>query len=113
MPLPDGYVKAELAIDGGDVIRCLFNPTEYSITKANTWNFDKVKGTSLPTRKFGGGAPRELSVSLLLDAPCPQRRQDGQGHHRPALPHDGGAGRRRGRRRGAPRPPSSPSAGAR
>src|SRR3954451_20493013 len=71
MPMPQGYVRAELAIEGGDVIRCLFNPTEYSITKSNTWNYDQVKGTSLPSPKFGGGAPREMSVSLLLDETLP------------------------------------------
>jgi len=67
MPLPQGFQKAELAIDGGETIKCLFNPTEYTVTKTNTWNFDPVTGTSLPPAKFGGGAPRELSLSLLLD----------------------------------------------
>ena len=71
MPLPEGYVKAELAIEGGDTIRCLFNPTEYTITKTNNWTFDKVKGRALPAPKFGGGNPREMSVSLLLDQSLP------------------------------------------
>jgi hypothetical protein len=65
---PSNFKKAELAIDGGETIKVLFNPTEYTITKTNTWNFKEVQGASLPPAEFGGGNPRELSVSLLLDA---------------------------------------------
>jgi hypothetical protein len=64
---PDGFQKAELAIDGGDTIEVLFNPTEYTITKTNTWNFKQVKGKSLPPASFGGGNPREIGLSLMLD----------------------------------------------
>ena len=66
-PYPDGFKKAELEIDGGETIQVLFNPTEYTITKTNTWNFKTVKGKSLPPASFGGGNPREVSLSLLLD----------------------------------------------
>jgi hypothetical protein len=65
---PNGFKKAELAIDGGETIAVLFNPTEYTITKTNTWNFKQVQGASLPPAEFGGGNPRELALSLLLDA---------------------------------------------
>jgi len=65
---PPGFKKAELAIEGGETIPVLFNPTEYSITKTNTWNFKEVQGQSLPPPEFGGGAPRTLTLSLLLDA---------------------------------------------
>src|SRR4051812_19365863 len=64
---PDGFKKAELQIDGGETIQVLFNPTEYTITKTNTWNYKAVKGKSLPPATFGGGNPREVSLSLLLD----------------------------------------------
>ena len=64
---PDGFKKAELEIDGGETITVLFNPTEYSITKTNTWNFKEVQGSSLPPPEFGGGSPRQISLSLLLD----------------------------------------------
>ncbi len=65
---PNGFKKAELEIDGGETIQVLFNPTEYTITKTNTWNFKQVQGASLPPAEFGGGNPRELSLSLLLDS---------------------------------------------
>jgi len=71
MPMPEGYVKAKLAIEGGDVIQALFNPTEFTISKGNNWTFDPVKGTSLPKGKFGGGKPREMQVTLLLDQTLP------------------------------------------
>jgi hypothetical protein len=65
---PNGFKKAELEVDGGETIAVLFNPTEYTITKTNTWNFKQVQGASLPPAEFGGGNPRELALSLLLDA---------------------------------------------
>jgi hypothetical protein len=71
MPMPKGYVKAKLAIEGGDSLQVLFNPTEYSISKTNAWTFDAIKGSSLPKGKFGGGKPREMSVNLLLDQSLP------------------------------------------
>ena len=71
MPPPEGYVKAKLAIEGGETIQVLFNPTEYTITKGNNWTFDPIKGNSLPKGKFGGGKPREMQVNLLLDQSLP------------------------------------------
>ena len=84
MPMPEGYVKAKLAIESGETIQALFNPTEFTITKGNNWTFDPIKGTSLPKGKFGGGKPREMQVNLLLDQSLPERRHVGQGHHRQA-----------------------------
>jgi Contractile injection system tube protein len=69
--MPDGYVKAKLAIENGETIQALFNPTELSITKGNNWTFDPIKGTSLPKGKFGGGKPREMTINLLLDQTLP------------------------------------------
>lgn len=71
MAMPEGYVKAKLAIEGGETIQALFNPTEFTITKGNNWTFDPIKGTSLPKGKFGGGKPREMQVNLLLDQSLP------------------------------------------
>jgi len=68
MPVPQGFVKAKLEIEGAAPIPVYFNPSEYSISKSNEWTYDKVTGTSFPPAQFGGGNPRELSLSLLLDA---------------------------------------------
>lgn len=67
MPAPPTYTKAELEIEGGPKIKALFNPTELTITKSNTWNAQAKKGTSFSKPAFGGGNPREMSVNLLLD----------------------------------------------
>ena len=68
MAPPAQYTKAQLQIEGKAPFDVLFNPTEYSISKSNTWKYDPVQGNSLPTAQFGGGNPRELTLSLLLDA---------------------------------------------
>ena len=73
MPMPEGYVKAKLAIEGGDTIQVLFNPTEYTITKGNDWKSQPKKGQSLPKPEFGGGKAREAQVSLLLDQTLPNK----------------------------------------
>ena len=65
---PTGFTKATLTIDGGPVMECFFNPTEYSISKSNEWTYEKVTGTSLPPATFSGGAPRQMDLSLLLDS---------------------------------------------
>jgi hypothetical protein len=73
MSSPDTYTRAELRIEGGSVIKALFNPTELTITKQNTWSADSKKGTSFPKPSFGGGKPREMQVNLLLDESLPNR----------------------------------------
>jgi hypothetical protein len=67
MPTPQNFSRAKLEIDSLGPIEVYFNPTEYSISKSNEWKYDKVTGNSLPPAQFGGGNPRELSLSLLLD----------------------------------------------
>jgi nucleoid-associated protein YgaU len=49
------------------VVECLFNPTEYSFTKSNTWQRNDIIGRDLPLVNFQGGGTMTLSVSLLFD----------------------------------------------
>jgi hypothetical protein len=67
MPIPQGFQYAELAIDGGETIKCAFNPQSYSVSKTNVWNFKPTTGVDLPDGEFGGGLPRITKVSILLD----------------------------------------------
>ncbi|MEA2312011.1 MAG: hypothetical protein QOE28_1979 [Solirubrobacteraceae bacterium] len=67
MAVPPQFAPATIMIDQGEPIPVYFNPTEYSISKANEWTYAKIVGNSLPKAQFGGGSPRELSLSLLLD----------------------------------------------
>jgi hypothetical protein len=64
-----GLEKVTLEIDGESTpIRCWFNPTEYSVSKTNTWKFEPVVGAALPPPQFTGGMPRQLTVELLFDS---------------------------------------------
>jgi hypothetical protein len=70
MPLPPltGFGRASLEIEGDLPIACWFNPTDFSITKTNSWEVKPVAGNPLPVAQFGGGAPRELSLVLFFDS---------------------------------------------
>ena len=68
MPAPSGFQQASLEIEGGASLECWFNPSQYSISKANEWAMRPVVGSSLPRAQFGGGHARELTVDLLFDA---------------------------------------------
>ncbi len=68
MPAPSGFQKAKLESEGGVSLPCSFNPSEYSISKANDWTMTPIVGRSLPTMQFAGGHARELTLELLFDA---------------------------------------------
>src|SRR6476646_4977993 len=67
MPIPQGFQRARLEIDGQDAIECAFNPQSYTVSKTNVWNFKPQTGLDLPKGEFGGGLPRRTTLSLLLD----------------------------------------------
>jgi len=48
-------------------VEFMFNPTEYSISKANKWELKANKSGNVPKWEFGGGDPRSLQVELLFD----------------------------------------------
>lgn len=60
--------KATLTnLDTNDVIECLFNPNEYTISKSNSWRENPVIGKNAPKLDFAGGGPRTLSMELFFD----------------------------------------------
>jgi hypothetical protein len=67
MPIPQGFQRAKLEIDGQSPIECAFNPQSYSVSKTNVWNFKPTTGVDLPAGEFGGGLPRRTTLALLLD----------------------------------------------
>ncbi len=67
MPIPQGFQRAQLEIDGAEPIPCAFNPQSYTVTKTNVWNFKPTTGVDLPDGEFGGGLPRRTTLTLLLD----------------------------------------------
>lgn len=62
------FSKAQLEIEGKGIIKCLFNPKDYTLTKSNTWNAQPTPGKSAVEPQFGGGAPYEMTLQLLFDA---------------------------------------------
>ncbi|MFI5385009.1 MAG: LysM peptidoglycan-binding domain-containing protein [Fimbriimonadales bacterium] len=63
-----GLTKATLTnLDTNEKIECLFNPTEYSIAKTNTWQAKPIVGKNVPKLDFTGGGSRTLSLELMFD----------------------------------------------
>ena len=50
-----------------DKVECLFNPTEYTVSKSNSWNPTNKPGTDVPQLMYGGGNPAELQMELFFD----------------------------------------------
>ncbi len=67
MPLPQGFQRAKLQVEGGDTIECAFNPESYTVSKSNVWSYKPTQGKDLPDPEFGGGLPMIYRLSLLLD----------------------------------------------
>jgi hypothetical protein len=74
MPIPQGFQKAKIAVDGGDTIDCAFNPQSYSVSKMNIWTYKPNQGKDFPDPEFGGGLPMTFKISLLLDASMDQSK---------------------------------------
>jgi hypothetical protein len=67
VPLPEGFQRAKLQVEGGETINCAFNPETYSVSKSNVWSYKPTQGKDLPDPEFGGGLPMTFRLSLLLD----------------------------------------------
>jgi hypothetical protein len=50
----------------GTSIKCMFNPTEYTLSKSNNWAPSSAGG-DVPKFQFTGGNPAELKLKLLFD----------------------------------------------
>ena len=48
-------------------IEVMFNPTEYSISKSNSWDAVKIVGSNVPRLEFTSGGSIDLSLDLLFD----------------------------------------------
>lgn len=48
-------------------VKCMFNPKEYSFSKANQWAPEKTPATDVPQFEFGGGKPASLQMQLFFD----------------------------------------------
>lgn len=51
-----------------EVVRFMFNPYEYTISKSNTWQDKVVTGLNLPLVTFGNGGAQTLNLTLHFDS---------------------------------------------
>lgn len=54
-------------------VEFMFNPTQYSISKANHWSREPYKGGNVPHWEFGGGDPRQLEIEIFFDSYLPRQ----------------------------------------
>ena len=59
--------KAYLEVESGGQINCLFNPAEFSLSKANQWEADQIPGRNAPDLFFTGGQAGTMSLNLVFD----------------------------------------------
>jgi len=52
---------------GSIPIRCMFNPSEYTFSKQNSWSMGKTKGNDMPQLEFSSGKPATLKLQLFFD----------------------------------------------
>jgi len=62
-----GLEKAHLKTEGGHEIACLINPSEITVTKANSWQAGQSKGANAPRLRFQAGQSATIALSLMLD----------------------------------------------
>jgi nucleoid-associated protein YgaU len=67
MALEKLSIRREDADGEDDLIRVMFNPNTYSISKSVQWNATTDVRTNAPALTFGGGGARELSLELFFD----------------------------------------------
>lgn len=61
-------------VETGERIECLFNPSEYTLSKTNSWAPVSIVGSNVPRTEFTGGNPTQLSLELFFDTY--EQRQD-------------------------------------
>jgi hypothetical protein len=63
-----GLAMAEIKNEQtSEVVRCFFNPKEYTLSKQNKWEEKTAKGESVPHMEFAGGSTGSLKLQLLFD----------------------------------------------
>jgi hypothetical protein len=72
MSLFKGKIQVQEGSKQNQSIEFMFNPTQYSVTKTNTWSKQGGKGDNVPRWEFGGGQPRSISLELFFDSYLPR-----------------------------------------
>jgi LysM repeat protein len=59
--------KAFLLPEKGDQIPCLFNPTELSFSRSNSWSAPDMPGKGVPTLNYTGAQSGSMTLRLFFD----------------------------------------------
>ena len=63
-----GLTKAHITNkETNETITCLFNPTEYTVDKQNSWQSKPVVGKNVPKLDFTGGGAHGQHVRIAWD----------------------------------------------
>jgi nucleoid-associated protein YgaU len=65
--MPAKAQKAFLQPEKGDKIPCLFNPTELSFSRANSWSAPEMPGKGVATLNYTGAQSGSMSLRLFFD----------------------------------------------
>jgi hypothetical protein len=61
-------LEGDLANSEEGTLEFFYNPTEYSISKSNSWQTKANKGHNVHKYEFAGGEPRQLQMELFFDS---------------------------------------------
>src|SRR5690606_13828152 len=72
-PMTRGGLKPAkiININADEVVECMFNPFEYTLTKQNQWEKKPSKGTNTPEVRFKQGGSQVLKLKLYFDTLYP------------------------------------------
>lgn len=62
-----GQQKAYLTTEKNVTLPCMFNPSELSISRRNSWSGEALPGRDAPEMVFDGGEAGSMDLSLLFD----------------------------------------------
>ena len=60
-------IESGAGIGTGDQIECMFNPTEFTVTKGATWNPRDVQGKGQPEMRFVSATSGSFDLKLVFD----------------------------------------------
>src|SRR5205807_10381202 len=61
--------KLTIQPEKGDKIEVMFNPKEYTITKATPWKHHDIQGLDAPTLEFTSGEPYRFQIEQQWSGP--------------------------------------------
>ncbi|MGB8647439.1 MAG: peptidoglycan-binding protein [Anaerolineae bacterium] len=67
-----GKIEVQEGSKQNQSVNFMFNPTQYVVTKTNSWTPEGGKGTNVPSWEFQGGQARTITLELFFDSFMPR-----------------------------------------